>query len=113
MPLVEANRLAATCGKIRGYGKALHRDQGARGNEVPLLRCSQHGHPARTHLSQSRVAGELAPTASPRDLPNVKAARNCTPSGERRTVHCRQEPADGHRHKEKRSSGRSEPGIHG
>ena len=74
---------------------------------MPPLRCSRGGHPARMHLSQSRGAGELAPTTSPRDLPHFEAARNSTPSGERRTVHCRQKPADGHRHQERRSSGRS------
>ena len=64
-----------------------------------------------THASvQRRVAGEPAPTPSPRDLPHVEATRNRTPSGERRTVHCRKEPAHGHRHQE-RSSGRSEQGI--
>ena len=56
------------------------------------------------------AADEPAPTTSPRDLPHVEAARNSTPSGERRTVHCRHEPADGHRH-QKRSSGRSEQRV--
>ena len=57
--------------RVRGYGKALHRDRGAGGSEVSLLRCSRCGHPSRTHLSQSRAAGELARTTSPRDLPRV------------------------------------------
>ena len=80
---------------------------------VPLLRCSRRGHPARTHVSQSRRAGEQAPTTFPRDLPHVEAARNSTQRGERRTVHCRQEPADGHRHLGRRSSGLSESGEQG
>ena len=40
-----------------------------------------------------------------------ETARNSTPSGERRTVHCGKEPADGHRHPERKSSRRSQPGI--
>ena len=100
MPSGEANRLAPcpTCSSVRGHGKELHRDRGARGSEVPLLQCSRRGHPARTHLSQSRGADESAPVTSPRDLPHVEAARNSTPNGERRTVHFLQEPADGHRY---------------
>ena len=72
---------------------------------------STRGHPARTHLSQSRGSGEPAPTTPPRDLPHVEVARNSTPSGEQRTVHGRQEAADRHRDHERRSSGRSEQGI--
>ena len=48
---------------------------------------------------------------SPRDLPHFEAARNSTPSGERRTVHCGKEPADGYRHQTRKSSRRSEPGV--
>ena len=66
MPLGEANRLAPchTCSRVRGHGKALYWGRGTRGNEVPLLRYSQCGHPARTHLSQSRGGGGPAPTTS-------------------------------------------------
>ena len=64
-------------------------------------------HPARTHMSQIRGA----PTISPCNLSYVPAARNFTPSGERRTVHCGREPADGHRHQERKSSRGSEQGV--
>ena len=46
-----------------------------------------------------------------RDLPKFEAAWNSTPSGERRTVQCGKEPADGYRHQARKSSRRSEPGI--
>ena len=113
MPSGEADRLAPghSRSRGRGEGKALPRDRGARGSEVPLLQRNQPGHPARTHLSQSWSASESAPTTSPRDLPRVQAARNSTPSGERRTVHCGKEPADGYCHQAMKSSKRSEPGI--
>ena len=54
MPSGEANRLAPchTCSRVRWRGNVCQRDQGARGNEEPLLRCSRRGHPARTHLSR-------------------------------------------------------------
>ena len=43
MPSGEASRLAPchTCSRVHWHGKAVHRDRGARGNEVPLLRCSR------------------------------------------------------------------------
>ena len=44
---------------------------GTRGSEVPLVRCSRRRHPTRTHLPQSRGAGEPTPAASPRDLPRT------------------------------------------
>ena len=113
MPSGEADRLAPghTHGEVRGHRKALPRDRGARGSEVPLLQRNQRGHPARTHLSQSWSASEPAPTTSPRDLPHFEAARNSTASGEPRTSHCGKEPADGYRHQARKSSRRSEPGI--
>ena len=77
---------------------------------MPLLRCNRPGYRALTHVSRSPGAGEPAPATSPRDLPHVEAARNYTQSGERRTVHCINEPADGYRHQARRSSGRSELG---
>ena len=81
MPSGEADRLAPghTHGEVRGHRKALPRDRGARGSEVPLLQRNQRGHPARTHLSQSWSASEPAPTTSPRDLPHFEAARNSIP----------------------------------
>ena len=48
-----------------------------------------------------------APTARPRDVPYVEAARNSTPSEERRTVHRRPKAADEHCRQERRSPGRS------
>ena len=113
MPSGEADRLAPgnTRSRVRGHGKALPRDRGARDSEVPLLQRNQRGNPARTHLSQSWSASEPAPTTSPRDLPHFEAARNFTPSGERRTVCCGKELADGYRHQARKSSRRSEPGI--
>ena len=113
MPSGEADRLAPghTRSRVRGHGKALPRDRGARGSEVPLLQRNQRGHPVRTHLSQSWSASEPAPATSPCDLPHFEALRNSTPGGERRTVHCGKEPADGYRHQARKSSRRSEPGI--
>ena len=109
MPEGEADRLAPghTRSRVRGHGKALPRDSGARGSEVPLRQRNQHGHPARTHLSQSWSASEPAPATSPRYLPHFGAARKTTPSGERRTVHCGKEPADRYRHQARKSSRRS------
>ena len=52
----------------------------ARGSEVSLLRCSRRGHPARTHLSQSRGVREPALTCPTCDLPHVEATRNSTPA---------------------------------
>ena len=50
-----------------------------------------------------RGASKPAPTTFPHDLPQIEAAQNSTRSGKRRTVYCRQKPADGHRHQERRS----------
>ena len=92
----QADRLAPghTRGRVRGHGKTLPRDRGARGSEVPLLRGNQRRHPARTHLSRSWSASEPASTTSPRNLRHFEAARNSTPSRERRTVHWGKEPED-------------------
>ena len=110
MPSGEANRLAPchTRSRVCGHGEALHmgsRSTWRRG--APAAIQSRGGHPARTHLSQSWSASEAAPTTSPRDLRHFEAARNSTPSGERRTVHCGKEPADGYRHQARKSSRRS------
>ena len=83
MPSGEGKRLAPCHirSRVRGHGKALLRDRGARGSKVPRLRYSWRGHPARTHLSPIRGAGEPAPTTSPCNLSHVEAARNSTRSG--------------------------------
>ena len=105
----QADRLAPghTRGRVRGHGKTLPRDRGARGSEVPLLRGNQRRHPARTHLSRSWSASEPASTTSPRNLRHFEAARNSTPSRERRTVHWGKEPEDEYRHQARKSSRRS------
>ena len=64
-----------TRSRARGHGKALHGDRETRVSEVPLLRCSSRRHPPRAYLSQSRGVGKSAPTACPRDVPHVEAAR--------------------------------------
>ena len=53
---------------------------------MPLLRCNRCGHPTRTHLSQSRRAGEPAPTAPSYDLPHSQAAWGPSSNRERRTL---------------------------
>ena len=83
--------------RVRRHGKALHRDRGTCDSEVSCWD-GVDVDTRHTHLSQSRGAGEPVPTTSPRYLPHVEAARNSTPNGECRTVHWRQEPADGHRY---------------
>ena len=57
---------------------------------MPLLRYNQCGHPTRTHLSQSRRAGETAPTAPTCDVPYTQATWDPSSSRERGTLHCRQ-----------------------
>ena len=105
MPSGEADRLVSghTRSRVRGHGKALPRDRGARGSEVALLQRSQGGHPARTHLSQSWGASEPAPLlhAISRTLKRLGIPHRVE-SGE---------PADGYRHQARKSSRRSEPEI--
>ena len=96
MPSGAANGLATghTRNRMRGHWKAFHGDLGKRGSVAPLLRCNRCGHPTRTHLSQSRCAGESTPAAPPRDLPHSQEAWGPSSSRGRGTLHCRQNPPE-------------------